>query len=186
WLVVLDLTVSAIGWQFGFRLIPAYALVIWALGWSMVIMAAAVYLPRTVIAIAALVMIAGHNLLDGVPPSSFWNVLHVPGFAIPGKLFIAYPLVPWVAVMALGYVLAGTYRWHGTRRRAFLIQMGIAATVLFLVARGINAYGDPAPWTTQRSTALTVASFLNTRKYPPSLDFLLMTLGPTLIALALV
>jgi uncharacterized membrane protein len=118
--------------------------------------------------------------------AGLWHVLHVPGFAIPGKLFIAYALIPWVAVMALGYVLAGVYRWDVARRRGFLIRAGVAATLLFLVVRGINAYGDPAPWTEQRSAAPTVASFLNARKYPPSLDFLLMTLGPTLIALALV
>ena len=192
WLIVLDLVVTAAGWQFGFHLIPAFALVLWALGLSMIVMAALIHLPRAIVAIGSLLMIATHNLFDGVRPESWgafaplWHVLHVPGFAIPGKLFIAYPLVPWVAVMALGYVLAGVYRWDGMRRRAFLIQMGIAATVLFLVVRGINAYGDPAPWTTQRTTGLTVASFFNVRKYPPSLDLLLMTLGPTLVALALV
>jgi uncharacterized membrane protein len=192
WLILLDLVVTAAGWQFGFHLIPAFALVLWALGLSMIVMAALIHLPRAIVAAGSLVMIATHNLFDGVQPESWgalaplWHVLHVPGFAIPGKLFIAYPLVPWVAVMALGYVLAGVYRWDGMRRRAFLIQMGVAATVLFLIVRGINAYGDPAPWTAQRTTALTVASFLNVRKYPPSLDFLLMTLGPTLIALALV
>jgi uncharacterized membrane protein len=166
--------------------------VLWALGLSMIVMAALIHLPRAIVAAGSLLMIATHNLFDGVEPASWgafapvWHVLHVPGFAIPGKLFIAYPLVPWVAVMALGYVLAGAYRWDGARRRAFLIQMGIAATILFLVVRGLNAYGDPAPWTTQRTPALTVASFFNVRKYPPSLDFLLMTLGPTLVALALV
>jgi len=186
WLVVLDLTVSAIGWQFGLRLIPAYALVIWALGWSMVVMAVLVHLPRAVIAVAALLTIAGHNLLDGVASSPLWHVLHVPGFAIPGKLFIAYPLVPWVAVMALGFVLAGVYTWDAPRRRQFLITSGVLATAAFVAIRFVNGYGNPFPRSTQRSAALTVASFLNVLKYPPSLDFLLMTLGPILVALALV
>jgi uncharacterized membrane protein len=186
WLVVLDLTVSAIGWQFGFQLIPAYALVIWALGWSMVLMAVLVHLPRAAVAVGAIVTIAGHNLLDGVAPSLFWRVLHVPGFAIPGKLFIAYPLVPWVAVMALGYVLADIYRWEAARRRGFLIRAGVLASIAFVVFRYANGYGNPFPWSPQRSAALTAASFLNVLKYPPSLDFLLMTLGPILIALALV
>jgi uncharacterized membrane protein len=186
WLVFLDLTVSAIGWQFGFQLIPAYALVLWALGWSMVVMAVAVHLPRAAVAVGALVMIAGHNLLDGVPPNALWHVVHVPGFAIPGKLFIAYPLVPWVAVMALGYVLADVYRWEATRRRRFLVWTGLLATGLFIVIRAMNGYGNPIPWSVQRSAALTVASFLNVQKYPPSLEFVLMTLGPTLIALAFV
>ena len=192
WLVVLDLTVSAIGWQFGFRLLPAFALVIWALGWSMVIMAVAVRLPKKVVLIAALATIAGHNLLDGVRPEALgalaplWHVLHVPGFAIPGTLFIGYPLVPWLAVMALGYVLADVYRWDAARRRRFLIRSGLIATAAFLVLRALNGYGNPFPWSTQRSGALTVASYFNVMKYPPSLDFLLMTLGPIVIALALV
>src|SRR5207248_10955089 len=135
WLVLLDLTVSAIGWQFGFRLIPAYALVIWALGWSMVVMAALVHLPRAVVAVGALLTIAGHNLLDGVASSPLWHVLHVPGFAIPGKLFIAYPLVPWVAVTALGFVLADIYKWEPAARRRFLLVTGAAAVVLFVAMR---------------------------------------------------
>lgn len=136
--------------------------------------------------------IGTHNLADGVRPESWgalaplWHVLHVPGFAIPGTLFVAYPLIPWIAVVALGWVLADVYRWDPARRRTFLLRTGVVATLLFIVVRAINGYGDPAPWDGQRSAALTVASFLNLRKYPPSLGFLLMTLGPTLVALALV
>ena len=185
WLVFLDLTVSAIGWQFGFQLIPVYALVVWALGWSMVVLAGLVYLPRAAVAAISIVTIAGHNLLDGVAPSPVWRVLHVPGFVIPGKLFIAYPLVPWFAVMALGYVLAEVYRWEAERRRRFLMRSGLLMTVAFVAIRFANGYGNPFPWSPQRSTALTIASFLNVMKYPPSLDFLLMTLGPILVALAL-
>ena len=192
WLVVLDLTVSAIGWQFGFRLLPAFALVIWALGWSMVVMAAVVWLPKKLVLVAALLTIAGHNLLDGIRPDAFgalaplWHVLHVPGFAIPRTLFIGYPLVPWVAVMALGYVLADVYRWEPSRRRRFLVRTGLIALAVFVVLRLVNGYGNPFPWSAQRTPALTVASFLNVFKYPPSLDFLLMTLGPIMISLALV
>lgn len=191
-LVVLDLTVSAIGWQFGFQLVPAFAIVIWTLGWSMVLMAAIIRLPRTFVAVIALLLIAGHNLFDNVRPESLgalaplWHILHVPGFAIPGKLFIAYPLIPWAAVMALGYLLADVYRWEPARRRRFLIWSGVIATAVFVALRSVNAYGNPDPWSAQRTSALTVASFLNLRKYPPSLQFLLMTLGPTLVALALV
>ena len=186
WLVFLDLTVSGVGFQFGFRLVPAFALVLWALGLSMIVMAAVVHLPRSVVLAASLVTIAGHNLLDGVRATGLWNVLHVPGFAVPGVLFVAYPLIPWVAVMALGYVLADVYGWEPARRRRVLILSGAAATALFVVLRLVNGYGDPAPWSAQRTPALTVVSFLNVGKYPPSLDFLLMTLGPTLVALAVV
>jgi len=192
WLVLLDLTVSAFGFEFSFHLVPSFALVLWALGWSMVVMALAVRLPRSILTVSALALIAGHNLFDGVRPATLgalgwlWTVLHVPGFVIPGVLFVAYPLVPWVAVMALGFVLADVYRWEAPRRRTFLMRTGLAATVLFVVVRAVNGYGDPGPWSVQRSAALTVASFFNTAKYPPSLDYLLMTLGPIFIALSLV
>lgn len=191
WLIFLDLVVTTVGWRFGFDLLPAFALVLWALGLSMIVMAALIHLPRLAVALGALAMIALHNLLDGIRPSDLgalaplWHVLHVPGFAIPGKLLIGYPLIPWAAVMALGWALADVYRWDAARRRTFLVGIGVAATVLFVAVRAINGYGDPSPWSAQRSPALTVASFLNARKYPPSLDFLLMTLGPALVALAL-
>jgi uncharacterized membrane protein len=186
WLVFLELTVSAIGFQFGFKLIPVFALVLWALGWSMVLLAGLIHLPRWVLTVVALGTIAGHNLLDGIPPSPLWQLLHIPGFVIPGVLFVAYPLIPWFAVMALGYVLADVYKWDAARRRSFLVRTGAFATAAFIAIRYINGYGNPSPWSPQRSVALTVASFLNVLKYPPSLDFLLMTLGPILIALALV
>jgi uncharacterized membrane protein len=191
WLLFLELVLTPIGWQFGFKLIPAFALVLWALGWSMIIMAPLIHVPPKIVAALSLIMIFGHNLLDSIRPNSLgsfaslWHFLHVPGFVIPGVLFIAYPLIPWVGVMALGYVLANTYQWDGARRRRFLIGVGCAAVAMFLVLRAINSYGNPAPWAPQQTPALTVASFLNVLKYPPSLDFLLMTLGPALIALAL-
>ena len=191
WLLVLELIITPVGWRFSFDLLPAFALVLWALGWSMILMALLVHLPRAVVAGIALILIAGHNLLDGLQPAAFgslgwlWNVLHVQGFVIPGKLLIAYPLIPWVGVMALGYVLASCYQWSADRRRRFFVVAGMIGVALFIALRFANGYGNPEPWTSQRTPALTVASFLNVRKYPPSLHFLLMTLGPILIALAL-
>ena len=191
WLIVLDLIITPIGWRFSIELLPAFALVLWALGLSMIVMAALIHLPRGIVAGGALLMIATHNLFDTVQPAAWgafaplWHVLHVPGFAIPGTLFVAYPLIPWVAVMALGWTLAATYRWEPERRRTLLVRAGLAATVAFIAIRLVNGYGDPRPWIQQSSPALTVASFLNATKYPPSLDFLLMTLGPALGALAL-
>jgi uncharacterized membrane protein len=191
WLLILELVITPVGWQFGFQLIPAFALVLWALGWSMILMALAVHVPRTIVAVLALAMIAGHNLFDAIRPSSLgafaglWQVLHVPGFVIPNVLFVAYPIVPWVGVMAIGSVLAASYEWDAPRRRNMLLWTGVAVTTLFVLLRFVNAYGNPAPWSPQRTPALTVASFLNVLKYPPSLHFLLMTLGPALIALAL-
>jgi uncharacterized membrane protein len=190
WLLFLELVLTPIGWQFGFQLIPAFALVLWALGWSMIALAALVHLPRTALAVLGLALIVGHNLLDPIAPASLgqwaglWHFVHVPGFAIPNVLFVAYPLVPWVGVMAIGCVLAAVYQWDPARRRRFLLAAGAAATVAFVALRAINGYGNPLPWTAQRTPALTVASFLNLLKYPPSLQFLLMTLGPALLALA--
>ena len=185
WLLVLELVVTPIGWQFGFHLIPAFALVLWALAWSMIVLAALIHLPRWLVAVLSIATIAGHNLLDRMPRSPVWQVLHIPGFVIPGKLFVAYPLIPWVAVMALGYVLADIYRWDAPRRRRFLLRSGALATAAFVAIRYVNGYGDPIPWSAMPTVGLTTASFLNVLKYPPSLDFLLMTLGPILIALAL-
>jgi len=189
WLVVLELVVTAIGWRFSLELIPFFALVLWALGWSMIVLAVLLHLPRPLLAVVAVVAIAGHNLLDGVDAQALgalaplWHVLHQPGFAVPGVLLIAYPLVPWFAVMTLGMLMAPLFGWDAARRRRVLLWGGALALLAFVVLRALGGYGDPGPWSLQRSPALTVASFLNVRKYPPSLLFLLMTLGPTCLAL---
>lgn len=191
WLVVLELTVTHFGWQFTMDF-PQFLLVIWALGWSMVILAALIYLSKKVILAISVITIIGHNLLDGIDPNSFgvlaplWNLLHAPGIVSQDPfVLVGYPLIPWFAVMSLGFVLGEVFLWEPERRKRFLIRAGIATTVAFIVLRFINGYGDPQSWAPQRSTALTIASFGNASKYPPSLIYLLMTLGPTLIALAL-
>ena len=190
WLVVLELTLTHFGWQFSLDF-PQFLLVIWALGWSMVILAALIYLPKKIILAISLIAIAGHNLLDGIRPQSFgalaplWNLLHAPGLVSQDPfILVGYPLIPWFAVMSLGFVLGDVFQWEPERRKRFLVRAGIAATVAFVVLRLINGYGDPQPWSSQRSAALTVASFGNANKYPPSLIYLLMTLGPALVALA--
>ncbi len=191
WLIFLEVTVSALGWNFrlGF---PLILLVIWALGLSMVILSALVFLPQKIIAAIALITIAGHNLLDSVGGASMagggplWHLLHRPGLVSPAPLIIVgYPIIPWFAVMALGYVLGDVFRWEPQRRKQFLLRAGAISIVSFIAIRFLNQYGNPAPWSAQKTAALTVASFLNAAKYPPSLDYLLMTLGPTMIALAL-
>ena len=190
WLVLLEITVLHIAWNFDWSP-PVFLLVIWALGWSMVILAGLIFLPRGVVAVLSLVVIAGNNLLDGIRPEQFgslapfWNVLHVPGFAIPGKALVGYPLIPWSAVMALGFALGAVFDWDSAKRRKFLISTGVAAIVGFVLLRCFNLYGNPFPWTPQRSSLMSAAALLNTLKYPPSLHYLLMTLGPVLIALAL-
>jgi uncharacterized membrane protein len=138
------------------------------------------------------VLVAGHNLLDGIPASALgsfaplWSVLHAPGFLINSPrhvVFIAYPLIPWLGVTALGYMLGQTYRWSDERRRALLLGLGLMLSLGFVLLRLLNVYGDPVAWSVQKSPLWTALSFLNTNKYPPSLLFLLMTLGPALLLL---
>ena len=190
WLVVLELTVVALGWHFTPRLQPWTAGVIWALGWSMVLMAALAWLPIRVIGAMGVALIAFHNATDALTPEAFgsfawlWRVLHVPDPQLGSVLRVDYPLVPWVGVMAVGYSLGALMRQPPERRRRVLVGTGLAALAAFLVLRFANGYGDPIPWSTQRTPLITALSFLRVRKYPPSLDFLLMTLGPILIALS--
>ena len=193
WLIVLEVTVMRLAYNFTFSAqYPLLLIVLWALGGCMILMAALVWLPLPALAAVSLAAIGGHNLLDGVDPArlgaaaGLWTVLHQPGVVpFPGMVvFVAYPLVPWVAVMALGFCLGPIYRWDAPRRERWLLMVGTAATAAFVMLRAINAYGDPAPWSGQRSPVYTLLSFLNTTKYPPSLLFLLMTLGPALLLLA--
>ncbi len=188
WLVVLELTViRCLGYQFNFDYQVTLLVVIWALGWAMIVLAALVWLPVPVVLGFGVALIAGHNLLDSVRSANpLWVILHLQGFVVnrPGfVVFVAYPLIPWIGVTAVGYALGSVYRWEAQRRRAFLLKCGLALTAAFVVLRWINWYGDPAPWASQASGALTLVSFLNVTKYPPSLLFLLMTLGPALLLL---
>ncbi|HUQ20778.1 MAG TPA: heparan-alpha-glucosaminide N-acetyltransferase domain-containing protein [Gemmatimonadaceae bacterium] len=195
WLVFLDAVLFRFLLQFNVDYHVTILTVLWALGWSMVALAALSLLPTRIVAIIGAIMIFGHNLLDPIKAQSFgswaplWNVLHSPGllYMSPGHLVIvAYPLIPWIGVMALGYGIGPIYSMDPARRRALLLRAGIAVTALFLILRASNFYGDPAKWSAQKSGLFTALSFLNTTKYPPSLLFLAMTLGPVLVLLSLV
>lgn len=195
WLVLLELTLVRFGWFFNLDYHVMIAQVIWAIGWSLVVLAGLVFLPTRFVAAFGLALIFLHNLLDGVRADSLgpfrwlWVVLHEqnilmpwPGFAT----FVAYPLVPWVGVTAVGYAFGSLLTQERAQRRRTMLLIGGAAVVLFVGLRALNVYGDPTPWSVQaRGTWFTFLSFLNTQKYPPSLLFLLMTLGPSIIALAL-
>ena len=205
WLIFLEFTV--VRFLIVFNLDYSFfgmAQVIWVIGVSMIAMAALIYAPVTVVGGVGVAMIFLHNLFDGiqVPPNvafagqpppdlmqSLWIILHQPGvLPIVGgasKIFFAYPLIPWIGVMMTGYALGVVYGWDTPVRRKWLLVLGTIATILFVVIRVINVYGDPVPWSQQSSTLFTLLSFLNTTKYPPSLLFLLMTLGPALIVLSL-
>jgi uncharacterized membrane protein len=192
-LILLEFTVIRVGWTFTFNFDQLVAGVIWAIGASMMALAALVYLPRPAIAIVAVAMIAGHNLLDGIRAENLgwarwiWYFLHQPGLVSPGNgmsIFVLYPLIPWIGVMAAGYALGPVMQLDAEARRRWLLRLGAAVTAGFVLLRATNLYGDPAPWATQETWSATVLSFLNCEKYPPSLLFLMMTLGPALLLLA--
>ncbi|HEX3351421.1 MAG TPA: heparan-alpha-glucosaminide N-acetyltransferase domain-containing protein [Terriglobales bacterium] len=188
WLIFLEITLfRCLGLQFNFDYRLTLLDVLWALGWAMIVLSGLVHLPRSVITAFCVVLIAGHNLLGGIQSANpVWTVLHSLNFIVETprhSVFVAYTLIPWVGVTAVGYSLGQIYAWTAERRRTFLLRAGLGVTAAFVILRGINLYGDPVRWSTQKSAAFTVLSFLNTNKYPPSLLFLLMTLGPALLFL---
>ena len=192
WLVLLELTLVNWEWSMGVQFNHFGALVIWALGWSLVALAGLVYLPVAAIAGIGWVMILGHNALDGVKPESWgalawlWRVLHVQGdiHLGPGRtIFVMYPLIPWIGVMAAGYAFGGLLARPPEARRRTVLALGAAMTAAFVALRAINLYGDPMRWSVQHDGLTTALSFLNCQKYPPSLLFLLMTLGLALLLL---
>jgi uncharacterized membrane protein len=188
WLIFLEIVVvRCFGWQFNFDYHLTILNVLWALGWAMITLSVLVYLPASVVAGFGVVMIATHNLFDSVDSSNpIWSILHSPNLILNHHghiVFVAYALIPWVGVTAVGYGLGQIYGWPSERRKAFLLPLGVALIVAFVILRTINVYGDPFRWSTQKSAAFTALSFLNTTKYPPSLLYLLMTLGPALVFL---
>jgi uncharacterized membrane protein len=169
----------------------------------MIVLAALVHLPLGAIASIGLAMVVLHNGFDGIRVMSWqgpgspvptlaaklWIVLHQPAefFPIFGDgspvVFVVYPLVPWIGVIALGYVCGAVYTLDPARRRTLLLRLGLALIAAFVVIRATNLYGDPRPWSSQSSVLFSVFSFVNTTKYPVSLLYLLMTIGPALLAL---
>ena len=192
-LVVLELTVIRMMWVpdpfYHFTVLQ----VIWAIGWSLVVLAGLAYAPRPVIFGVGAVLVLGHNAFDGVHAREFgafaplWNVIHERAALKPWPdrtFFVSYPLVPWIGVMALGYAFGPIVERPPAWRRSFCLKLGLAFTLAFFVLRAVNHYGDPVPWSSQRSPVFTLLSFFNVEKYPPSLDYLLVTLGPALILFA--
>lgn len=175
-LVLLELTFVRLMWTFNLQVTHLLAGVIWVIGWSMIVMALLVRLPVVAVGIIGLVIIAGHNLIGEPFGGPLGQVLYFGGpigdWEHGPILFVLYSLIPWVGVMAAGYAFGAV-----VHRPRVCLAIGAGATVLFLILRWLNAYGDPRPW---QDGAL---SFLNTTKYPASLDFLLMTLGPTIAIL---
>ena len=193
WLILLDLTLIKFGWRFDVDFYRITAGVIFVIGASMVALAALIWLPRWVIAAVVLVMLVGHNLLDGVRAEELdragwaWHILHQRGLvplADGATLYILYPLIPWIGVMAAGYLLGPVMQLEGEARQRFLFRLGAAITLGFMILRASNLYGDPAPWAVQETWISTLLSFIDCEKYPASLLYLMMTLGPALMLLA--
>ncbi len=194
WLVFLDLTVVSFSWRFDLSQTVVAAGVLWAIGWSMVFLAAIIYLPTRIIAAIAVLLIVGHNLFDNVQAEQLgnigwvWTILHerkmlepISGF----RLFILYPLIPWIGVMAVGYAFGTLFEMEKYRRLQLLRKIGLSMIVAFIILRATNIYGDPNHWSIQSSFPYTLLSFINCHKYPPSLLYLLITLGLAILLLYL-
>ncbi len=195
WLIFVDLAIMSFLWFFDIRYRVIVAQVIWVIGLSMIFLSVLIYIPKKVLATLALILVFGHNALDGITRegtdffSILWYIFHQQGF-VPisdsHTIMFFYPALPWIATMALGYVFGGlfTKEFSPDLRKKRLLQIGLSAFALFLVLRGINVYGDMNPWSQQRDLTFTFLSFLKVTKYPPSLLYLLVTLGPTIALLA--
>ncbi|HKF19976.1 MAG TPA: heparan-alpha-glucosaminide N-acetyltransferase domain-containing protein [Candidatus Angelobacter sp.] len=193
WFIVLELTVMQFAYTFSFSSsFLIFLLILWIFGICMLAMSALVYLPMRWLATVSVVVIVCHNLLDGIGAAKFgsgawvWNLLHQPGvISVAGRpVLVTYTFLPWVGVLAAGFCFGRVFLLESAARRRIIAGVGVAFTIAFFVLRALNRYGDPAPWVRQHSQIFTALSFLNCTKYPGSLDFLLMTLGPALLALA--
>lgn len=205
WFVALELVVFrlVIFFNADVTVLLAFLQVIWVIGWSLIVLAAVIHLPLRLIVLMGVAMIALHNTMDGVQvttwtgpgtsvpgfSASLWKILHEPGvifpFGFPGPaVLVLYPLIPWIGVMWAGYALGSLYERAGAERRRALVQLGAALVLGFLVLRGVNIYGDPVRWSPYGTQTKTILSFLALSKYPPSLLYLMMTLGPALLFLA--
>jgi uncharacterized membrane protein len=195
-LIVLELTwIRVLGWDFGLDPDRISVGVIWAIGWSMVILSILIHVPRLWILLFSLIVIIGHNAFDGYMPDaegglrSLWIILHAGG-QIPlwgnQHFHPYYPLMPWPAVMALGFVMGPLFQAESRYRQRLLFQLGLLMTLCFLVLRGLHGYGDNHGWSIQSDLVRTIFSFIDCTKYPPSLHYLLMTVGPGLVILSLI
>lgn len=194
WLVFLEFTVVNFAWFFNIKFTLVTLFVIWALGIGMIALAGAIHLPFKMILGLSVLLVAGHNLfdnfhVDGTGPDAIaWSVLHeFAGFPLGGaySLFVGYPIIPWIGVMLLGYCFGKFYvSYDPPSRKKILTYLGLGVIALFVIIRSINGYGDPRPWSVQPTSVFTVLSFINVSKYPPSLLYVLMTLGPAILFLA--
>jgi uncharacterized membrane protein len=195
WLVFVELVITNFGWNFAIGFPSILFIVIWALGVSMIALSVLIHLPKKIILAVGIILVAGHNLLDGVQATGHglkafgWSLLHQPNFFFwQGRnIFIGYPVIPWIGVMTLGYCLGNLYvsGYDAAKRKKVLLWLGIGALALFAILRLSNIYGDASHWSSQKSGLYTFLSILKVSKYPPSLLYVLLMLGPALISLSL-
>jgi uncharacterized membrane protein len=199
WLIAVEVLIISLAWSFDPLYHFFFLQVIWAIGISMVVLGLLVRLPYKVLFTIGLAIVLGHNLLDypesaNVGKTGFlWDLLHAGRFSahplFAGRfILVVYPFVPWLGLMIMGFCFGKLYApsVEATVRRKYLLQMGFGLIALFVLLRFINAYGDPYPWATQKNALYTFFSFLNIHKYPPSLMYMCITIGPAMIFLALI
>lgn len=197
WLAVLEIVIFNLLFTFDPTYHAIFLQVIWVTGISMVLLAGFIYLPLRALFVIGMILVAGHNMLDRLNVNAmgrgqvpvWYGLLHqqfITQYA-QGRIFGGlYPLLPWPGIMLLGYCLGSffTAGYDPAKRRKQLMQIGFTATIGFFVLRWVNVYGDLVPWTEQANTTRTIISFFNVTKYPPSLLYCCMTLGPAIILLA--
>lgn len=197
WFILLDAVLMTLIMTFN----PAYNLVflvvLWVFGWSMIIIGLLIRISFRAVLLAGLIIVLFHNLLDFLPAVKAGKeniltalLLTTRGTLIPlnasHSILVTYAILPWAGIMMLGVGVGKLYEsgFDPVKRRRWLFQAGFALTVLFVILRYANVYGDPSPWSAQKNTLFTVLSFLNTTKYPISLLFTCMTIGPLLMLLS--
>lgn len=193
WLIFVEIVVMNFLWWFD----PSYSFinlqVIWAIGLSMIFLSILIYLPFKILLMLSLLIIFGHNLLDDITvqgnsiTSNLWYMFHQGNWPPVGRVIFYYPVLPWIAVMSLGYCFGSMYRkgFDQVKRKNYLLFLGMTTILLFLLIRTANTYGDMVPWSQQKDFLFTLFSFINVSKYPPSLLYILITIGPTFIVLYL-
>jgi len=197
WLVLLEIVLNNFLWWFDVTYSFIVLQVIWAIGLSMIALSVLIYLPKKLLLFIGIIIIAGHNTLDNITTtgnsfqSILWYILHQGGqIATSSNSMIGayYPIIPWIGLIVLGYCFGTFYKtgFDITLRKKWLLTIGLSATVLFFIIRGINIYGDLVPWTIQDTTTKTILSFFSLTKYPPSLGYVLITIGPALLFLYVV
>ena len=197
WLILLEIIVNNFIWTFDFSYSLNIFQVIWAIGLSMVFLSLIIYIPKKLSLIIGVVIVSGHNLLDGIvtegtdPASILWYIFHQDMFlplSSSKMVVFHYPVLPWIGTIILGYHFGRLYikEFDALARRKWLLRLGAGAILLFIILRATNLYGNLLPWTIQKDSVYTFLSFINVTKYPPSLSFLLITIGPSLLFLFLI